>query len=228
MRILTVEDREELASLIAQSLSAAGLLTDTLHSLSDARQALASIAYSAVVLDASLPGKNGLTLLRELRGRRNFVPVIILSTRSGVSDRVTALREGADDYLTIPFAMEELIARIQSLLRRMRPPADRTLSVGDVSFNIVTRQFAVGTTVCPLSSRESVVLEVLLQKFGRVVQRDHLQAQLFGVSGGSTNAVEVYIHRLRKTLSDANAGLVIHTIRHVGYLLAELPASPRP
>ena len=81
--------------------------------------------------------------------------------------------------------------------------------------------FAVGATVWPLSPRESVVLEVLLQKLGKVVQRDHLQVQLFGVSGGSTNAVEVYVHRLRKALSDSNAGLVIHNIRHVGYLLAE-------
>jgi two-component system response regulator TctD len=178
--------------------------------------------YAAIVLDLGLPDEDGLTLLREIRHRHDTTPVLVLTARDGVSDRVTGLREGADDYLAKPFAMEELVARLQALLRRPGNLLGRLLTFGNVSLDTEGRQVFVAGTAHSFPARETAVLEILLRRGGNVAPKRLFEDQLFGLSGDvGSNAVEVYVHRLRKMLGDAGASVKIHTVRGVGYLMAE-------
>lgn len=220
MRVLVVEDNEELVALLVKALSRAGIDADSAHTLGDAEASLRTVSYAAVVLDLGLPDADGLTLLDQMRRRRDQTPVLILSARSGLDDRVTGLNKGASDYLPKPFATEELIARLQALLRRSPGPGGPTLSLGNVSFKTDGRQAEVDGRILSLPAREVDVLEVLLKRNGRVVSHDALQGQVFGSSQDvASNAIEVYIHRLRKLLAEAGATVQIHTIRGAGYLM---------
>jgi DNA-binding response OmpR family regulator len=222
MRVLVVEDNEELAGLISKGLIPAGYSVDHMGTAADARQALATTRYAAVILDLGLPDADGLTILREVRRRNDPVPVLVLTARAGVHDRVEGLRTGADDYLVKPFAFEELVARLEALLRRPQQLLGTALSVANLSYDTETRQAFVGGEPQLLSARESAVLEILMRRKGRVVPKAVVEDQLFGLSGEvSSNAVEVYIHRLRKSLADKGAKVRIHTIRGVGYMIAE-------
>jgi DNA-binding response OmpR family regulator len=222
MRLLVVEDNLELAELLRKGLAVAGLVPDVVNTAADARTALATTRFAAVVLDLGLPDGDGLSLLRELRERKDTTPVLVLTARSGVRDRVTGLRSGADDYLVKPFAFEELVARVQALLRRPGDLLGQALHVGNLAFDIEARQVFVDQQPQFFSAREMAVLEILMRRGGRVVAKKLVEDHLFGLSGdGGSNAVEVYIHRLRKQLADAGAHVQIHTIRGVGYLIAE-------
>ena len=177
--------------------------------------------YAAIVLDLGLPDEDGLALLRDMRRKHDTTPVLVLTARDGVSDRVTGLREGADDYLAKPFAMEELVARLQALLRRPGNLLGRLLTFGNVSLDTEGRQVFVGGTARAFPARETAVLEILLRRGGNVAPKRLFEDQLFGLSGDvGSNAVEVYVHRLRKMLGDAGARVKIHTVRGVGYLMA--------
>jgi DNA-binding response OmpR family regulator len=146
----------------------------------------------------------------------------VLTARDGVTDRVTGLREGADDYLAKPFAMEELLARLQALLRRPGNLLGRRLTFGNVSLDTEGRQVIVDGAVRAFPARETAVLEILLRRSGNVAPKRLFEDHLFGLSGDvGSNAVEVYVHRLRKMLADAGASVKIHTVRGVGYLMAE-------
>jgi two-component system response regulator TctD len=183
---------------------------------------LATTRYVAVVLDLGFPDDDGLAVLGELRRRADATPVLVLTARGGVHDRVTGLRGGADDYLTKPFAMEELVARLHALLRRPGDLLSRSLRLGNVSFDTETRQVFVAEKPQLFSAREVAVLEILLRRGGRVVTKKLVEDQLFGLSiDVGSNAIEVYVHRLRKQLADSGASVQIHTIRGVGYLIAE-------
>jgi DNA-binding response OmpR family regulator len=222
MRLLVVEDNDELARLLTRGLAAAGFAADVVATAGDARDVLATTRYSAIVLDLGLPDGDGLAVLRELRGRHDTTPVLVLTARGGVHDRVTGLRSGADDYLAKPFEFEELVARIQALLRRPGDLLGQLLRVGNVAFDTEARQTFIAETPLFLSAREMAVLELLMRRKGRVVPKKLVEDQLFGLSNdGSTNAVEVYVHRLRKQLTERGAAVQIHTIRGVGYLIAE-------
>lgn len=222
MRVLVVEDNDELAKLIANGLADAGFSADHLGTAADARQALAATRYAAIVLDLGLPDADGLTLLREVRRRHDPVPVLVLTARAGVRDRVDGLRSGADDYLVKPFAFEELVARLEALLRRPHGMLGTSLSVANLSFDTVSRQAVVDGEPRLLSARECAVLEILMRRKGHVVPKSLVEDQLFGLSGEvSSNAVEVYVHRLRKSLADVGARVRIHTVRGVGYMIAE-------
>jgi two-component system response regulator TctD len=182
--------------------------------------------YAAIVLDLGLPDEDGLSLLRSIRGRGDSTPVLVLTARDGVSDRVNGLRAGADDYLVKPFAMEELVARLQALLRRPGNLLGRQLSFGNVSLETEGRQVFVDGTLRVFAARETAILEILLRRGGNVVPKRLFEDQLFGLSGDvGSNAVEVYVHRLRKMLSDCGATVKIHTVRGVGYLLSEEKAA---
>ena len=222
MRVLIVEDNKELVALLKKALAQGGFPADSVGTAADARHVLATMQYSAVVLDIGLPDDDGITLLRELRRRGESIPVLVLTARDGVSDRVTGLREGADDYLPKPFAMEELVARLQALLRRPGNLLGRLLTFGNVSLDTEGRQVFVSGTPRGFPARETAVLEILLRRSGNVAPKRLFEDHLFGLSGDiGSNAVEVYVHRLRKMLGDAGATVKVHTVRGVGYLLAE-------
>lgn len=222
MRVLIIEDNEELARLIAKGLADAGYAVDHMATAADACQALTTTRYATIILDLGLPDADGLTLLREIRHRRDPVPVLVLTARAGVRDRVEGLKSGADDYLVKPFAFEELTARLEALLRRPHGLLGMSLTLANLSFDASTRQAVVDGEPRILSARECDVLEILLRRKGHVVSKGVVEDQLYGLSGEvSSNAVEVYVHRLRKSLADAGARVRIHTVRGVGYLIGE-------
>lgn len=222
VRLLVVEDNPELSELLAQGLNAAGFKVDSASMAGDARSALATTRYSAVVLDLGLPDDDGLTLLQEMRGKNDPVPVIVLTARSSAQDRVKGLRTGADDYLVKPFAFEELVARLEAIFRRPNQLVGSSLRMGNVTLDTASRQVLIDDLPQHLSSRESAVLELLLRRKGHVVTKRLIEDELFGLFNEiASNAVEVYVHRLRKQLIEHSASVQIHTIRGVGYLLAE-------
>ena len=222
MRLLLVEDNQDLAQLIAKGLTSAGFETDLFAKASDARAALANIRYAAVVLDLGLPDDDGLSVLKEMRQRGDPTPVLILTARGGVDDRVGGLRAGADDYLAKPFAFEELLARIEAILRRPGQILGTSLRLANLLYDTSTRQVFIDGEPCVFSAREASVLEILLRRQGRVVPKRNVEDQIFGLSGEvSSNAVEVYVSRLRKQLLDKGANIHIHTVRGVGYMAAE-------
>jgi two-component system, OmpR family, response regulator len=220
MRILVVEDNKELVALLTKALSKAGLDIDAARNAGDADASLRTMHYAAVVLDLGLPDADGLVVLDSIRRRRDQTPVLILSARGGLDDRVTGLHKGASDYLVKPFAMDELVARVQALLRRPPGSEGRVLAMGNVSLDTESRLTRVAGRVCLVPSRESDLLEIFLRRSGLVVSQDVLRGQVFGrAQDVSSNAIEVYVHRLRRLLADAGASIQIHTIRCIGYLM---------
>jgi len=222
MKVLIVEDNEELVSLLIKGLERSGFTADSVDNADDAARALATTHYTAVVLDLGLPGEDGLSLLRDLRSRGESTPVLVLTARNGISDRVTGLHEGADDYMAKPFAMDELVARLQALSRRPDNLLGRRLAFGNVTLDTETHQVTVDGVARPFPAREVVVLEILLRRRGNVAPKRLFEDHLFGLTDElGSNAVEVYVYRLRKMLADAGATMKIHTVRGVGYLLTE-------
>jgi DNA-binding response OmpR family regulator len=222
MRLLLVEDNDHLAQLLLKGLAAAGFTADIVGSAADANAVLATTRFAAVVLDLGLPDQDGLTVLAGMRERNDPTPVLILTAKGGVQDRVTGLRSGADDYLVKPFAFEELVARLQALLRRPGNLLGLSLSLGNVTLDTEARQVFVAGQPQFFSVREVEVLEILLRRSGRVVSKKLVEDHLYGLSTDvGSNAVEVCVHRLRKQLAEAGADVQIHTIRGVGYLLSD-------
>ncbi|HEX3664420.1 MAG TPA: response regulator transcription factor [Rhizomicrobium sp.] len=222
MRLLLVEDNESLVRLVSKGLGNAGFEVDTAGSLADSFEAIANVGYAAIVLDLGLPDGDGGAVLRRLRERGDPTPVLVLTARGTVQDRVTGLHDGADDYLVKPFALEELVARIHALLRRPGDFLGRLRRAGNVAFDVVARQVYVNEQPQIFSARETALLEILIARAGRVVTKSYAETNLFGQSEElRSNAVEVYVHRLRKQLAEFGADVEIHTVRGVGYLLAE-------
>jgi len=222
MRLLIVEDNEELAQLLAKGLKTAGYDSDVLSTVEEARAVLSTTFYAALILDLGLPDGDGLELLRELRQRDNPVPVLVLTARGGLHDRVQGLRSGADDYLVKPFALEELVARLEAQLRRPGQLLGSSLQIANLAFDTQNRQASINEQPQVLSARETAVLELLMRSKGRVVSKKQVEDHIFGHSGEvASNAVEVYVHRLRKQLSERGAKVQVHTIRGVGYIIAE-------
>ena len=225
MRLLLIEDNDELSSLIDKQLQASGFSIDRVDCVEDAISVLDSRAYAAMILDLGLPDGDGLKILRHARSRQQPLPVLILSARGRLEDRVKGLEQGADDYLVKPFAFEELKARISALLRRPGALLGSQLTVGNLAYDPQARQANVGDEVLPLSAREAELLELLMRRAGKIVPKATVQDQLFGMDDDfGSNAVEVYIHRLRKRLQDGKAAVTIHTVRGVGYMLSATTA----
>ncbi|MBV8650936.1 MAG: response regulator transcription factor [Alphaproteobacteria bacterium] len=222
MRLLLIEDNERLSSLLEKGLGFAGFDVDIVTTATDAEEALRAAGYAAVVLDLGLPDGDGFNLLREARRRGSATPILILTARGGVKDRVKGLQNGADDYMAKPFALEELIARLQALLRRPGNLLGLALTVGNVTLDTEARQVDIDKKTQFFSAREIAVLEILMRRSGRVVSKKLVEDQLFGLSGEvGSNAIEVYVYRIRKQLAEAGATAQIQTIRGVGYMIAE-------
>jgi two-component system OmpR family response regulator len=218
MRVLLSEDDEILADGISKALRQAGFAVDHVATGLDADQALQSNNFDLLILDLGLPGIDGLEVLRRLRTRKQVLPVLILTARDRLEDRVTGLDFGADDYLTKPFDLPELEARVRALLRRGRVAADVEVVYGALRFDTVGRRVTVHDQQLELSARELAVLEILLQRGGKVVSKEQLIEHMYGWDEEvSHNAMEVNVHRLRKKLEAA--GINIRTIRGLGYLL---------
>ena len=221
MRLLLVEDNERLRTLTSAALARAGFETDGVATAGDAEAAMRAISYAVMVLDLGLPDQDGLALLKRVRDAGDTLPILILTARAGLDDRVRGLDAGADDYLVKPFAQEELVARIRVLLRRPGGLLGQALELGALRLDTISREVTIDGRPLSLSPREIAVLEMLLRRAGRVVPKKLVEDQLFGLSADfGSNAVEVYVHRLRKQLAEAGADVVVHTIRGIGYLIA--------
>lgn len=222
MRILLVEDHARFAALINDGLEKTGFTVDHVDSAGSAEAAVSTVSYDAIILDLGLPDADGIELLKGWRNRGVDTPVLILTARDGVDDRVRGLNAGGDDYLLKPFSMDELVARIRALLRRPGGALGVVLTAGNVQFDTTAREVRIDERTVTVSRREMAVLEQLMRRHGRVVPKDVLEDKIYGFDEEvSSNSVEVHVSRLRKRLSGAGATVSVHTLRGVGYLLAE-------
>ncbi len=223
MRVLLVEDDVKIASFIIKGLKAAGYAVDHAPDGEEGLRLALSEPYDANVVDLMLPRQDGLSLIRELRAQKVNTPVLILSAKGSVDDRVKGLETGGDDYLTKPFAFSELLARVQALIRRAGGVSDPIrLSVGDLSVNLVTREVTRGGKTIDLQPREFSLLEYLMRNAGRIVSKTMIMEHVWDYHfDPQTNVVEARISRLRdKVDKDADQKL-IHTVRGVGYVIKE-------
>jgi DNA-binding response OmpR family regulator len=222
MRLLVVEDEPRIAELLRSALGRAGFVADTVVTCADARATLALNPYDAAILDLGLPDGDGLAVVAEARRAGNPIPILVLTARDAIEDRVCGLDAGADDYLVKPFAMTELIARTKALLRRPGGALGIMLKAGNISFDTVGRDVCVGDVPLALPRRETAILEHLMRRLGRVVPKAVLEEKLYGMDDElESNAIPVHVHHLRHKLLDGGATAEIHTVRGVGYLLAE-------
>ena len=219
MRLLLVEDEGELADLVRTKLTGEGFAVDIAGSAEDARAAMETTGYDAVILDLRLPDGDGIEVLREVRNCRNQTPVIVVTARDSVNDRVRGLNAGADDYLVKPIALEELVARIAAVLRRPGAALGLRLEIANLAFDTTTREVAVGGQPLVVPRRELAALELLMRRAGRVVTKDALENAVYS-NGEETesNAIESHLSRLRKRLREAGAGVAILGVRGVGYM----------
>ena len=218
MRLLLVEDHPELSHWLQKALTGVGFAVDVAPDGLAADHLLLNESYALVVLDVALPRLNGLDLLARLRKRGQDLPVLLLTARTDVADRVKGLNLGADDYLTKPFELDELEARIRALLRRSVLGGERQQRCGALVYDLETRRFTLGDELVTLTSREQAVLEALIARPGRVMSKEQLAAQVFGLDEeASPDAIEIYVHRLRKKLDAQKVAIV--TFRGLGYLL---------
>jgi two-component system response regulator TctD len=221
VRLLLIEDDPDLARELADALERRGIAVDHARDAEEGEAFLRATQHDALLLDLGLPDEDGLALLRRLRARGVTMPVLLLTARGAVEARIQGLNGGADDYLVKPFDTDELHARILAVLRRQGGYVGETLGCGTLVFDIAGRQARIGNTLLTLSARETELLELLLRRQGSVVPKRLAEDQLFGVGGDlGSNAIEVYVHRLRKRLADAGGGVRIETVRGVGYMIA--------
>ena len=225
MRLLVVEDEQTLAGYLQRGLQEAAWTTDVCGSVADAWRLLLLNPYDLIVLDLGLPGEDGSTLLRRVREAGMNMPVLILTARGSVDDRVAGLNAGADDYLSKPFAFAELMARLHALLRRGRDGQPLVLKVDDLQLDVVRRHAQRGAQRIELTAREFSVLEFLMRHAGEVVTRTALAEHVWGDHYDSlSNLIEVFINRLRKKIEPQGAARLLHTVRGAGYVMRAVPA----
>jgi two-component system, OmpR family, response regulator len=218
VKVLVIEDEKKISSLIRKGLEAHGFVVETSQSGDEGYLLATTRPYDALILDIMLPGRDGLSILRNLRERKIALPVILLTARSELNERLEGLNLGADDYLTKPFFIEELIARIHAVTRRASGAVQSILAVSDLSMNLLTREVQRGATKIELTPREFALLEHLMRAPGRVLTRVQICEQVWDYNfDPGTNLVEVYIQRLRRKVDANTAAKLIETIRGVGY-----------
>lgn len=220
MRVKLIEDHLELAALIKKGLEARDFRVDISSTGESGLEAVEALDFDAVILDLGLPDQDGMVVLRTLRRKHPSIPVLVLTSRVRISDVVDGLDAGADDYMTKPFEMRELEARLRALLRRPSTALGNVLSVGDIAFDTGARQVRIGGAGITMSRREMEVLELLMRRADRTVPKSLIEDNLYGMGETlSSNSVEVLIHRLRRRLHDAGSNAAIETVHGVGYMI---------
>lgn len=220
MRVLVVEDEKQTASFVRKALQADGHAVDVLHDGSEALSAVANTPFDVMVLDIMLPGRDGLSVLRQMRERKINVPVLLLTARGEVGEKVEGLNAGADDYLAKPFALDELAARVRALGRRQGESKSTLLHVGDLSLDTVTHQASRSGKVIELTRREYLLLEFLMRSAGRVCGRMFIVEKVWDYDfDPGTNLVDVYIRRLREKIDSGADSKLLHTVRGMGYMM---------
>ena len=220
MRLLVAEDQKDLNDIITKTLTRNHYTVDSCFDGQEALDYLDMAEYDAVILDIMMPKKNGLEVLKSLRASGSAVPVLLLTARDSVSDRVTGLDAGADDYLVKPFAFEELLARIRVMLRKREGRAQNRCQAADLTVDLDTRTVMRGNIPITLSSKEFSILEYLITNQGIVLSRDRIEQHIWNYDyEGGSNVVDVYIRYLRKKIDDGFEPNLIHTVRGAGYVL---------
>ena len=222
MLILIAEDERDLNRLIKKRLKESGYSVDACFDGEEVLDYLQCAEYDALILDIMMPKMDGIAVLRRLRERENAIPVLLLTAKDSIEDRVTGLDAGADDYLVKPFAFEELLARLRVLLRKPATQKSSVLRVADLSLHMNTRRVFRGDKEIRLSSKEYALLHYMMQNAGVVLSRDKLEQHVwdYDFSGGS-NVIDVYIRYLRKKVDEGYENKLIHTVRGHGYILRE-------
>jgi DNA-binding response OmpR family regulator len=229
IRLLVAEDHPSLARSLAEGLKEEGYVVDMALDGLEAARLLESGQYGCVVLDLILPGKDGLTILKELRGRGDQTPVLCVTARDGLDDRVQGLDLGADDYLVKPFAWDELLARVRAVIRRERGHARPKYQVGDLEIDVVSRTVRRGGQIIHLTAREFMLLHYLATRQGQVVSRAEISRHLYGQDDeASSNVVDVYIGYLRNKIDKPFEQKLIHTRRGAGYQMSATIGAPAP
>ncbi|MHB1417267.1 MAG: response regulator transcription factor [Chloroflexota bacterium] len=220
MRILVVEDEEQLAGILKRGLQEHGYAVDVVQDGEDGLAMAETGEHDLVVLDVMLPGLSGFEVARALRARRVNTPILMLTARDSVDDRVTGLDSGADDYLVKPFAFRELVARVRALLRREEKTRDPVLRVADLEVDTVSREVRRAERAVSLTTKEYAVLEYLVRNPNRVLTRTQISEHVWDYDfTAMSNVVDVYIRYLRRKLDDGHQFKLIHTVRGIGYQL---------
>lgn len=223
MRVLLVEDELEMVSNIRAALRRHDIILDHASSLEIAQEATAGAAHDAILLDRKLPDGDGLSLVPTVRRLWSGVPIIVISALGSSSDRIAGLDDGADDYLSKPFSIDELLARLRAVMRRNSAIVTQVMSLGAVAFDARSRSVEVNGVPLELPRRELLVLEILLRRAGRTVSREGLEEAVYGFDDEiASNTMEAHISRLRRRLTERDAGVEIHNVRGVGYLIRPL------
>ncbi len=224
MRILYAEDERDLNDIVTRKLRDEGYSVDSCDNGQDAWDSLRAAEYDGVVLDVMMPRMDGLTVLRRLRQMGRSTPVLLLTARDAVSDRVEGLDSGANDYLVKPFALEELAARLRAMLRVSFGQTGNVLRVGDLELDCAAKTACRGGRPISLSAREYAILEYLMRSRGVVLSREKIENHVWNFDyEGGTNVVDVYIRYLRKKIDEGQEKKLIHTVRGLGYVLREEP-----
>jgi DNA-binding response OmpR family regulator len=222
MRVLVVEDERKIALFVQGGLKECGFVVGVVHRGDEALEIILNNHFDAVVLDIMLPGRDGLSILRVLRQKSNALPVLILTARGAISEKVEGLDLGADDYLAKPFSIDELAARLRALIRRRSGDNLVRYRVRDLSLDVATRVGQRGTRRIDLTTREFTLLECLMRAPGRVFSRTQLCQQVWEYHfDPESNLVDVYIQRLRRKIDDGEPSKLIHTVRGAGYRIGD-------
>lgn len=224
MRILVVEDNRQTASFLSKALKAEGYAVSVVANGDEALDAILTAPFDAVVLDVMLPGRDGLGVLHQLRARGNRTPVLLLSARGALNERVEGLNAGADDYLAKPFALEELIARVRALVRRGGQAKSVVLRVGDLTLDTMTRKAGRRGRTVELTAREYRLLEYLMHASGRICTRMMIFEKVWDYHfDPGSNIIDVYVRRLRDKIDAGFEPKLLHSVRGVGYVMKETP-----